>query len=216
METVEDVVDELLNLVEASSKNAVEEFLRDLVQVSSRDAAEESVENPFDASCRKDKIDEILDDLINGTCTDEVEELLDDMAEISLNDEEEEKNFTNMSSKDKINQQLATLMELASSRNGMNQQLLRDLVQVTVNDLIEEILKEMSKVSPFKDSTQASLRNAPEGSATKFRKEESPEPSPMHSSALTPSTSNSTVKFHFQSQISCARDGAVASSCGPL
>lgn len=200
METVEDVVDELLGLVEASSKNPVEEFLHDLVQVSSKDVVEKSVENSLDTSSGNDKIDEIMNDLINGTCKDEMEELLDDMAEISVNDTEDEKNCTNMSTKDKMNQQLETLME-ASSRDGMNQQLLKDLVHVAVNELIEEILREMSKVSSFKDSTETSLKNSPKAFPTNLLKEESSESltqeSPMHPSVLIPDSSDSTVSFHF-------------------
>ncbi|EFO18584.2 Mob1/phocein family protein [Loa loa] len=169
METAEDVVDELLDLAEASSMNPVEEFLNDLVQAPPKDMVEESLEDLLEIPS-KNKIEEILDDLIEATCKDEVEELLNDIAKTSSEKGFEEKDLTDASTEDTVNQLLAALEE-ASSRDRADQQLLKDLVRVMINGPIEEILNEMSKKPSFKDSSEISFKNPLEGSPENLVKE---------------------------------------------
>lgn len=156
METTEDVVNELLGLVEASSTNPMEEFLNDLVQVSSKDMVEQSFQDFLEIPI-KNKIDEILDDLIDATYKDKVEELLNDTTKISSLNKAEEEDLTDASTKDTMNRILAVLEE-ASTEDTMNQQLLKNLV--TINEPMEEILKEMSTISSFKDSTTTLFKNS--------------------------------------------------------
>ncbi|EJW86073.1 hypothetical protein WUBG_03014 [Wuchereria bancrofti] len=201
METAEDVVNELLSLVEASSTNPMEEFLNDLVQVSSKDMMEQSFEDLLEIPT-KNKIDEILDDLIDATCKDKVEELLNDTAKISSLNKAEEENLTDASTKDTMNRILAALEE-ASTEDTMNQQILKNLV--TVNEPMEEILKEMSTISSSKDSTATLFKNS---FSLEHLEEESSEAliteslaqSTEQSDAFNPNDSDFIVKLHFQSK----------------
>uniref|UniRef100_A0A0R3RLZ7 MOB-like protein phocein n=1 Tax=Elaeophora elaphi TaxID=1147741 RepID=A0A0R3RLZ7_9BILA len=153
----EDVLDELLNLMEASSKNPMEEFLNDLLQAPYK---EESLENLLEKSSRRNQMDEILNDLIDATNKDEVKQLLNDMTKSSSNNgtEKDGDNSIDISSEDTMNHQLIALME-ASPSNTTNQQLMNDLLHVTtINDPIEEILNELSsKMSSFKNPSKEDL-----------------------------------------------------------
>ncbi|VDM92448.1 unnamed protein product [Onchocerca ochengi] len=135
MGTAEEVLDELLDLVEASSKNPIEEFLNDFVEIPS-----------------KGTVEEILDDLTDTGFKDEMEEVLENMAETSSKTRLKED--LTVSIEDTINRLLASLVK-TSSKEIMDQ-LLKDLVQVTINDPIEEIVKKMSSL---KDSTEKSFEN---------------------------------------------------------
>uniref|UniRef100_A0A915PVD1 Uncharacterized protein n=1 Tax=Setaria digitata TaxID=48799 RepID=A0A915PVD1_9BILA len=133
MESTDDVVDELLNLVEALSKEPMDEFIDDLMKVSSKDTGEEVTKDLFDELAT---VDEITENLME-------EKFLSEMSEVPFEGRiNEQLKKGNVSFEQPIKHLLIALVR-ALSKDTVDQ-IRKNLTNITMQKIREEISKLLS------------------------------------------------------------------------